>query len=70
MTLAKILRCAGPCPRESYGGFAPKPKPIFPVLGPQDREYSTINLKPKLTLFMAFLEFCSHGVALGFGFTS
>jgi len=51
-------------------GFAPKPKPIFPVLGPQDREYSTINLKPKLTPFMAFLEFCSHGVALGFGFTS
>jgi hypothetical protein len=26
-------------------------KPIFPVLGPREREYSTINLKPKLHSF-------------------
>jgi hypothetical protein len=37
-------------------GFALEPKPI--VLGPQDKEYSTANLKPKPTPFMAFLEFC------------
>jgi hypothetical protein len=38
--------------------FAPRPKPIFPILGPQGREYSALNLKPKPTPFMAFLEFC------------
>jgi hypothetical protein len=36
-------------------GFALEPKPI--VLGSQDKEYSTLNLKPKPTPFMAFLEF-------------
>jgi hypothetical protein len=39
-------------------GFAPRPKPIFPLLGPQDREYSTTNLKPKLTPLVAILQFC------------
>jgi hypothetical protein len=37
--------------------FAPRPNPIFLVLGPQQREYSTLNLKPKPTPLMAFLEF-------------
>jgi hypothetical protein len=41
-------------------GFAPRPKPIFPVWGPQNREYSTLNLKPKPTPFMAFLEFRTY----------
>jgi hypothetical protein len=36
-------------------GFAPKPKPIFPVLGPSTD--NTLNLKPKPTPFMAFLKF-------------
>jgi hypothetical protein len=38
------------------GSLPPGPKPIFPVLGPRDRVYSTINLKPELTPFMAFFE--------------
>jgi len=38
--------------------FALRPKPIFPILGPQGREYYALNLKPKPTPFMAFLEFC------------
>jgi hypothetical protein len=41
-------------------GFALGPKPIFPVLGPRDRAYFTINLKPKPGPFMAFLELCTH----------
>ncbi len=39
-------------------GFAPRPKPMFPVLGPQNREYSTLNLKSQPTPFVAFLGFC------------
>jgi hypothetical protein len=51
-TLTNFVRCPDPCPRESYGVC-----PQAQVLGPQNREYSTLNLKPQPTPFLAFLEF-------------
>jgi len=61
-TLTKFVRCpeSRPMSKGIPMGFAPRPKPIFPVWGPQNREYSTLNLKPKPTPFMAFLEFRTY----------
>jgi hypothetical protein len=46
-------------------GFTLEPKPIFSVLVLHDKEYATLNLKPKPTPFMAFSEFRMHGVEAG-----
>jgi hypothetical protein len=53
----KICKMSRSMSKGILWGFTLRPKPIFPVLGPQNKDYSTLNLKPKPTPFMAFLEF-------------
>jgi hypothetical protein len=45
-------------------GFAPKPKPVFPVMGPSDKEYFILNPKPKPIHFMASLGHSGLGVLI------
>jgi hypothetical protein len=51
----KVCKMSKAAVQGNLMGFAPKPKPVFPVMGPSDKEYFILNPKPKPTHFIASL---------------